>query len=117
MTAIINLSQVRGDDLQKTVTLDQPLSSFSELWFTVRTADATTQTDDTDAVFAGSLSGGELAAAGTYSFTVTADSDTTVLWTASTYVYDVQVKTLAGKIYTAAYGRLRMLPDVTRRTA
>ncbi len=109
-----NLSVTRGDDDGGTITFDQPCAGFNEIWFTVRTAWATTETDNTGAVFSGTLTGGEVIVTGTYTATIDLPSVDTLTWTNNVYFYDVQVRTTGGKIYTTQVGQLRMIPDATR---
>jgi hypothetical protein len=108
------LTHVRGDTFIKTASLSQPLTSFDDVWFTVRESYATTETDDSEAVAKGSIGGGEITGTGS-DVTIELPDDTTT-WQQPQYVWDLQVKTTGGKIYTAARGMLRITPDVTRST-
>ncbi len=104
----------RGDDWGGTFTFDQAISGFSEIWFTVRAAYATTETNNTDAIFSATLTDGDIAVSGAYAATIDVGHDVTLTWTSPEYVYDVQIETLGGKLYTTQRGNLRMCPDVTR---
>lgn len=108
------LNITRGDDWGGTFTFDQAVAGFAEISFTIRTAWATAQMDNTDAVFSATLTDGDIAVSGTYSATIDISHTDTITWTAEEYVYDVQIETVGGKLYTTQRGNLRMCPDATR---
>ena len=108
MTAQIHFSLTRGDDYAATVTFDQAVAAFSEMRFTVRSAWAESQTDNSDADLNVTLT-----ATGTYTALLTLTADQTVALLGPEYVYDIQV-TASGKKYTTQRGRLRVDPDATR---
>lgn len=109
-----NFSIVRGDDWSTVLRFSQALSGFDEIEFTIRDTWASSETDNTGAVFAGSLTGGEIVADGTYDVTVSIPNATTLGMTGDEYRYDIQVTTVSDKIYTTQRGCIRMIPDVTR---
>lgn len=108
------ISITRGDDYGGTMTFDQAVAGFVEISFTIRTEWATTETDNTEAVFSGTLTGGEVIVTGAYTATIDIASADTLAMTADSYVYDVQVETSSGKFYTTQRGMLRVNPDVSR---
>ncbi len=104
----------RGDDFGATLTFDQLVAGFAEIWFTVRVDWAKSETDDTAAVFSGTLTGGQIALTGTYTATIDIPDEATRLWSGFNYVYDVQIRTTAGKVYTTQRGKITVGYDVTR---
>lgn len=114
MTKIIDLTHSRGDTFSRTLTLDGSIlaSSFDEVWFTVRTDYASASiVDETGALSSGTLTGGQIIATGAQEWTITIDSPN---WTVGRLVYDVQVRSPAGQIFTVTKGTLRVFNDVTR---
>ncbi len=114
MTLVQSLTITRGDDYGAVVTFDQDIAGFTDIAFTVRETYATTETDNVSAVFSASLLAGGVTAAGARSVAIDISNTATVTWSADKYVYDIQVTTTAGKIYTTQRGPLYMAPDVTR---
>lgn len=111
---IENLTLVRGDDWSAVFEFDQELSGFSEIAFTIRTDWATTETDNSGAVFAGTLTGGEIVPDTGRRVVIEIPNATTLAMAEPYYVYDMQVTTITDKIYTTQTGRIRMLRDATR---
>jgi hypothetical protein len=119
MTAptIQNLTHTRGDDFIRTITFSEDPATYQGIWFTVRESWATDETDDTDAISQAELGDGiVLTGGGAYTGSVSISNSETSGWTQDSLVYDVQIKTAAGKIRTTQRGAIRQTPDVTRST-
>src|SRR6478752_4688516 len=100
----------RGDDYSATVTFDQPVSSFSEMRFTIREDWATSETDNSSAVFTALLT-----PSGTYTAELAVPHVDAVGLSKRRYVHDIQVTTSStGKQYTTQRGPVFVGPDVTR---
>lgn len=113
-----NLSAKRGDTKTWTLTFSQDISAFAEIWFTVRDGYNSEATDDSDAVTQKKKSDGGIVATGARTADVEfSDTDTRDWLTTMSLVYDVQVRTTTGKIYTTQDGQIRISHDVTRSTA
>lgn len=108
------ITVVRGDDTTLTITFDQAVAEFDDVWFTVRESWATSEEDDAGAVFSAELGGG-ITSTGTYTAEIALPNANTVTWLNDDYVYDVQVKS-SDKLYTTQRGTLRVIGDVTRST-
>ncbi len=81
------------------------------IYFTVRTAVASTATvNDTDAVIAKTISG---ESSGIHTLTLT-DSDTDI--DPATYLYDIQIKKSDDTISSSEYGNFVVAGDITRST-
>jgi hypothetical protein len=113
-----NLTAVRGDTKKWTITFTQDISAFAEIWFTVREGYAEDQTDDTDTVSQLKLSAGDIVPTGARTADAEFDADATRAWLMTmALMYDVQVRTTTGKIYTTQIGSIRISGDITRSTA
>lgn len=115
MTAIVDLTHTRGDTFSRTISLASGnVSSFDEAWFTVRSEFPDDDvTDETDALSSGTMTGTEIIPTGTKEWTVTINSPN---WPVGRLVYDFQVRSSAGEIFTTTKGKLRVFDDVTRST-
>ncbi len=103
------IALTRGDDYAAVLTFDQPVAGFTAMRFTVRESWAVAETDNTDAALTVLLT-----ATSTYTASLELTSAQTLALQFDRYVYDIQVTTGAGKVYTTQRGELRMTPDVTR---
>lgn len=115
MTKTIDIIHTRGDTFSQRISLTNTISSsFDEVWFTVRsTAPSVDDTDDTDALDSGTLTGGEIVQTGQYEWTITIENPN---WTVGRLLYDVQVRSGSGQIFTLTRGTIRVYNDVTRST-
>lgn len=105
----------RGDDYSAVFTFTQPIADLDEIWFTVRTSYAiVTDTDNTDATLELTLTDADFVSTGIYTVELNISNTDTLTLVEDRYVYDVCVRTDAGKIYTTQIGKLKVLPDVTR---
>lgn len=112
----------RGDTFTRVFTLTSPWtnSSFTEIWFTLRsTVPTSTVTDDTDAVGQVTKTGGGITfdvggTVGTVKIAATATNS----WPVSNLYWDLQghVPGSPDEIYTIDDGRLQITADVTRTT-
>lgn len=107
----------RGDTKIWTITFDQAVSGYVEIWFTIRDGWATTEVDDADAISQKTLSGGGIATTGTYTADVEFSDVDALAWQKASYQYDIQIRTAQGRIFTTQYGSLMITPDATRSTA
>lgn len=113
--ALQNLEHVRGDSFTRIVTLSEPLIAFTEVCFTLREVWASAEENDSEAELSLKLSNGGLEAGDEDDqVVIEIDAEDTRDWTLDDYVYDVQVTTTGGKVYTVLRGFLRVTPDVTR---
>lgn len=109
-TPVVNFEITRGDDYSATVTFDQPVAGFTEIRFTMRTAWASNEADNAEAVYTTTLT-----PSGANAADLELPNADTVTWTDDSYFYDIAVITSAGsKKYTTQRGQLRMAPDVGR---
>ncbi len=116
MAKILDLTHVRGDTFSRKIGLSGGLlaSGFEEVWFTVRaTLPTSDETDDTDALSSGTLTGGEISVTGSSEWTIDIISPN---WGVGRLYYDVQVRSGSGQIFTITKGTLRVFDDVTRST-
>ncbi len=115
MTLVLDLIHTRGDTFSRKISLTNSItSSFDEVWFTVRsTTPADDEDDDTEALSSGTLTGGEVVQTGQYEWTVTIEDPN---WIVGRLLYDVQVRSGSGQIFTVTRGTLRVYNDVTRST-
>ncbi len=109
-----NFSLVRGDDWSTAFRFDQAISGFSEIAFTIRETWAATETDNSSATFAATLTGGEITADGSYTINLSIPRSVTATMTSDQYRYDMQVTTVTDKVFTTQRGVIYMIPDVTR---
>jgi hypothetical protein len=113
-----NLTAVRGDTKTWTLTFSQDISAFAEIWLTIRDGYDSTAVDDEDAISQLKLSAGGITPTGARTADAEFDNEDTTAWlTTMSLVYDVQVRTTTGKIYTTQLGQIRISHDVTRSTA
>ena len=115
MTKVIDLIHVRGDSFEQRLALTTGIAStFDEVWFTVRSTEPSSSiVDDTDALSSGTLTGGEIVQTGQYEWTVTINTPN---WPVGRLVYDVQVRSGSGQIFTLIRGKMRVYADITRST-
>ena len=115
MTKVLDLIHIRGDTFTRRLQVSLALAaSFPEVWFTVRSAEpGSTVIYDTGALSSGTLTGGEIVQTGAYEWTVTIDNPN---WPIGRLVYDVQVRSASGQIFTLTKGLIRVYNDVTRST-
>jgi hypothetical protein len=112
MTRIVDLIHTRGDTFDRLLNLNESVLSFDEVWFTVRVSlPDDNVTDDSDVLSSGTLTGGEITQSGARQYSVTIETPD---WPVGRLVYDVQVRTIAGQIFTAVRGNLKVYADVTR---
>ncbi len=113
MTKVLDLTHVRGDTFAERISLtNATVSAFNEVWFTVRTAlPAADVADDTGVLSSGTLTGGEITQTGQSEWTIDIEIPD---WPVGRLVYDVQVRSNAGQIFTVTRGVLRVYDDVTR---
>lgn len=107
------LQITRGDDVPISLAFGQPLSSLAEIWFTVRAAWSAAESNDADAVYSATLTGGAITGSGS-SASLELPHSATAEWLDDEYVFDVQVRTLSDQILTPVRGQLLVAPDVTR---
>lgn len=116
---------VAGDDLQitRTITGVPSGATLSDAWFTVKSADADADAEKiiqkaitpTDVPGTGEITDTGADGTGAVRFDLT-DVDTALLEPGREYVYDVQVKTDGGAIYTPEKGRIKSVQGVTTTT-
>lgn len=114
MTKTLDLTHVRGDSFARIIRLSSGLlaSSFSEVWFTVRTTEPSSSViDDTGVLSSVTLTGGGIVQIGQSEWTVSVLNPD---WPVGRLVYDVQVRSGSGQIFTTTIGKLRVVNDVTR---
>ena len=115
MTKVLDLTHIRGDTFSQKLKLASGLvSSFTEVWFTVRSTEpGSGVVDDTGALSSATLTGGQITENGAYEWTITITAPN---WPVGRLVYDVQVRSGTGQIFTLTKGILRVYNDVTRST-
>ena len=112
MTRIVDLTHTRGDTFDRLLNLSQSVLSFDEIWFTVRSAyPESSVTDESDALDSGTLTGGEIVSTGARQVQVTIENTD---WPVGKLVYDVQVRSISGQIFTIVRGAIKVYGDVTR---
>ncbi len=114
MTKTIDLTHQRGDTFSRILSLGNGLlaSLFPEVWFTVRSAyPAAGVLDETGALSSVTLTGGGIVQTGYSEWTITVNNPD---WPVGRLVYDVQIRSGAGQIFTITKGALRVFDDVTR---
>jgi hypothetical protein len=113
MTKVIDLTHIRGDTFSQRLALSSgAAASFDEVWFTVRAASpGASVIDESTALSSGTLTGGEIEQTGYQEWTVTIDIPD---WPVGRLVYDVQIRSSSGQIFTITKGTLRVFNDVTR---
>lgn len=114
---IVQLQPTRGDTYKLDISLSAPLSGISEVWLTIKSTWATTETDDSSAIVQLTLTGGEIVATGAATIRVTFSAEQTSLLVADQYVYDLQIKTTTDEINTAQEGTVRPRRQVTVSTS
>ena len=110
-----NVAHYRGDQLDLTCTLTGISTALiAEAWFTVRRrTPAASVVNDDDAVTKVTKTGGGITAPATDQLRIVIAGADTSAWEAP-LVYDLQIRTNAGAIYTLVYGSLNVVNDVTR---
>ncbi len=107
---IVNFSVTRDDDFSAVVTFDQLVAGFSEMRFTVRETWASTESDNTDAIYTTTLT-----ATGAYTASLEIPNAETATWTQDRLFHDISVVTAIGaKQFTTQRGEIRVGPDVGR---
>lgn len=119
-----NIEITRGDDEDFLISFFQddfeetpiPVSGFADVRFAIRTTWATTQTNDTDALYVASLASGLSVYGESTLLLEIPDAVTQALAVdvSAPFVYDVQVLTSGGKRNTTQRGYIQIAPDVTR---
>ena len=122
MPRIQNLSAVRGDSFAwkegvANITTDQ----IAEAWFTVKDRGVARESvDDSEATtqvkLSASAAAKQITIVDSTTLLVTIDDSATRLWTRQRYVFDLAIRTLAGKEYTLTLGELGVANDVTKST-
>jgi len=116
--ASTKLTAVRGDTFVYTFTITGATGTTftGGVKFTVRqTIPETSEVTDTNALYQGSVTGGQISITGTAG-TLTVPASATTLWPVGSWVWDLQ-GTITGppvQSYTLAGGRIIVSADVTR---
>lgn len=107
------ITHTRGDDFDRVITFSEDPATFQNIWFTIRESWATTEPDDSEAVYQAELNDG-ITVTGPLTAAISIPAVDTLEWESDDYVYDVQILTAAGKIRTTQRGHFHQEPDVTR---
>lgn len=114
----IDLSMVRGDTLETTLTFtdaDDNVIDITDwtIFFTVKKEEYLTDDDDSEA----EISKSETITDGTSGqYTLTIDPEDTEEVDPGLYVYDIQIKKDDGSIQTVVIGNFEIIQDVTKET-